>query len=112
MELLEARFAVLALSGAMLIWQIYVRPYPHFLDNLTIFLNIVSGITFQVLLFLKERKILGDGQQVETLICEIMTGLIGLCEILSILRLVKSFRERGKEKEKKIKRKQQKKRSS
>lgn len=72
----------------MLIWQILKRPYYGVVDNISIISNMTLATGFLGFLVLRTKGILAERQNIDYYACFIIAGFIGICEILSIVRIV------------------------
>ena len=84
----HSEYVMLSLSLLLLFWQILKRPYLGFVNNLSMICNTLPAVLFQVFLMLRKMGVLEQTQSRDTLACFVLAGLIGFCELLSILRII------------------------
>ena len=59
-----------------------------FVNNMSMICNTLPAVLFQVFLMLRKKGVLEQTQSRDTLACFVLAGLIGFCELLSILRII------------------------
>jgi hypothetical protein len=51
-------YPMLGLNCLMMVWQLVFQPYRQKVDNLRIFLNLVTVLAFQITILLKEKQLI------------------------------------------------------
>lgn len=84
-------YVMATLSALMLLQLVRMRPYSHFIDNLTATLNLLLIIAFLLYLLVKDQEVLITDEQTDSYVCFGLTMFILVCCILTVARVIRGI---------------------